>query len=361
MGEEVGMARWGGGARGGTRWSLACLGWLLLVACAGPATSGAGVSPSAPASAVASVRLTGTIAFARPSTSDPGRRQLYLQRADGSDVRQLVRSDADDVDPALSPDGRRLAFTRRVAGQPDRIFVVGVDGSGLRQLTPSGCPGVCGDSLGGSSWSPDGRMLAFTRTILEGNPSAPVAVGLWLATVDGGVARKLTQKSARDVAGRLVARDGYASWSPDGERLAFAHVVRGQPGLDQYAVESIRIDGTDRRQVTPNDVQAGEPAWSPDGALIAFQSPPDEEDFSKNLFTIRPDGKGMTPLTANLGTNDSDHPTWSSDGALVAFSHAPDGSASGADLYVVGRDGSRPHPIAVTPVDEGMPSWAVGP
>jgi TolB protein len=370
MGAEVEMDGRGSNGRGGPCWPVLrpvlWLGWLLLLAgCSGPAASGSGASPSGsgagPATA-ASVLLTGRIAFARAAASAPGRRQIYLERADGSDVHQIVRSDADDTDPALAPDGRRLVFTRRVDGQPDQIFVVGVDGSALRRLNPSGCPGVCGDSVEGPAWSPDGRTLAFTRTVFAGSPASPATVGLWLVAVDDGAARRLTQEPVRAVAGRLGARDGYPSWSPDGARLAFTHAVRGEVGgLDQFAVETMGIDGSDRRQVTPNDIQAGEPAWSPDGALIAFQSPPDQEGFPKNLFTIRPDGTGMHPLTADLGVHDSDHPTWSPDGARIAFSHAPDGSTTGADLYVVDRDGGRPHPITVTAVDEGTPSWAVAP
>lgn len=357
-------------ARTSARWLPVCVGAMLLAGCTSSGTSTAGSSPSSE-SAAASARasttgtpapLKGQIAFAHDGTFDQKHEQIYLQRADGSNVRQLVHSGASDVDPALSPDGRRLVFTRHVDSKPDRIFVVNVDGSGLKQLVPSNCPDVCGDAVEGSGWSPDGRTLAFTRAIFHGHSTDPTNIELWLMSTDGGSARRLTRESVESVGGQPGAQDGFASWSPDGKRLVFTHWDHARlRGLDQFAVDTIKLDGTDLRQVTPNDIQAGEPVWSPDGTLIAFQSPPDPEGVAKNLYTIHPDGTGMTSLTSNLDVTDSDHPTWSPDSSQIAFSHVPPGSATGADLYVVNRDGSRAHPIAVTSLNENAPSWGVEP
>jgi TolB protein len=343
-------------ARASARRLPVCLGAMLVAGCtggAGPTTSTAGSSPSS---------RHGQIAFAHAAMSDQGHEQIYLERADGSNVRQLVRSSADDVHPALSPDGRRVAFTRHVDSAPDRIFLVDVDGSGLEQLVPSNCPDICSDAVEGFGWSPDGRTLAFTRAIFHGHATAPTSIGLWLMNTDGRAARRLTPELVGSLGGRPRAQDDSASWSPDGTRVVFTHQERSSPGsLDQFAVDTIKPDGTDLRQVTPNDVQAGQPAWSPDGTLIAFQSPPDPEGVVKDLYTIRPDGRGMTPLTSNLDGNDSDHPSWSPDSSRIAFSHVRPGSTTGADLYVVNRDGGRPRPIAVTALNERSPSWGVEP
>jgi TolB protein len=326
---------------------------VLLAACTG---SGAPTANSSPSS------LSGQIAFAHDGTFDQKHEQIYLERADGSNVRRLVHSDASDIDPALSPDSSRLVFTRHVDATPDRIFMVDVDGSGLTQLVPSNCPDVCGDAVEGSGWSPDGRTLAFTRAIFHGRSTDPTNIELWLMNTHGSAARRLTHESVKSVGGQPGAQDGFASWSPDGKRIVFTHWEHARPGsLDQFAVDTIKPDGTDVRQVTPNDVQAGEPVWSPDGTLIAFQSPPDPEGVTKNLYTIRPDGTGMSPLTGNLGGTDSDHPTWSPDSSQIAFSHVPPGGATGADLYVVNRDGSQARPVAVTSLNENAPSWGVEP
>src|SRR3954454_18958673 len=106
---------------------------MAAVACAGllaGCTSDASSRPNPPATH----RAAGVIAFVRHEPASEPRGQIFLERADGRGARPVVQSDADDESPALSPDSRQVAFTRRTASQPDRMYLVGVDGSGLRQL-----------------------------------------------------------------------------------------------------------------------------------------------------------------------------------------------------------------------------------
>ncbi len=342
---------------------------VLLGACTSSGTSTEDLSPSSTSGAdggtparLTSEPLKGQIAFAHAGTSDPGHEQIYLARADGSDVRQLVRSQTGDISPALSPDGRRLVFTRHLAPEPDTIFVVNVDGTGLRRLAPSSCPALCSDAVEGPGWSPDGHTLVFTRTIVARGSTKPTNIELWLMNADTSEARRLTHESLDRPGGQPGSQDNYAGWSPDGTQVVFTHWEHGIHGNpDQFAIETVKPDGTGRRQVTPNDINAGEPAWSPDGTLIAFQSPPDDEGMIRDLYTIRPDGTEISTLTSNMDANDSDHPTWSPDSSRIVFSHVRPGSTTGADLYVVNRDGSRPHPVAATPLNETAPSWSVAP
>ena len=131
-------------------------------------------------------------------------------------------------------------FTRHVDSKPDRIYVVDVDGSGLEPLVPSNCPDICSDAVEGSGWSPDGRRLVFTRAVLHGRSTEPVSVELWLTNTDGKAARRLIQKSVGSVAARPSARDGFASWAPDGTRIVFTHEDRGlPPSMDQFTVYTI--------------------------------------------------------------------------------------------------------------------------
>lgn len=303
--------------------------------------------------------LTGVMVFVRHDPAGDPRGQIYRQRADGAGARAVAPSATDDESPALSADGRQVAFTRRAAAEKDQIWVAGADGTGLHRLSPSGCPDVCGDAVDGPAWSPDGRSLAFTRSVFHGADPVPVRVEVWVADVASASAHRVTSGSSARVGGRLRSQDGYAGWSPDGARLLYVHEEHATPaGLSQYSVMTVAPDGTGTRAVTPNDVNGGQPVWSPDGSLIAFQSPPDDEGVTRSLYVIRPDGSGMTSLTNTLDTNDSSYPTWSPDSQLVAFAHVPQGSSGGPDLYVVGRDGSDPHPIAVTAAAESAPCWA---
>jgi Tol biopolymer transport system component len=354
-------------ARAGAHWLPVCLGAILVAGCtgSGASTAGSSLSPRTATGAAGSTiasppPLKGQIAFA--AKSGQGHEQIYLERADGSNGHQLVHSSASDVSPVISPDGTRLVFTRQVDGAPDQIFAVNVDGSGLQQIVASHCPDVCGDAVEGSGWSPDGRTLAFTRAIFHGKSAHPTNIELWLMNADGSAARRLTHATVEPGNGQPGAQDDYASWSPDGKRVSFTHWVHATAGeLNQFVVNTIKPDGTDLRPVTPNDVQGGEAVWSPDGTLIAFQSPPDREGVPKAVYTIRPDGTGMTSLTIPVDTSDSDHPTWSPDSRQIVFAHVSDASATSTDLYVVNRDGSQLRRAAATSLNESTPSWGVEP
>lgn len=317
----------------------------LLVASAGH---------SAPPRTSTPARHDGLIVFSNDPL-DTTAHQLYLERADGSHLRQLVHSNADDVQPTIAPDGRHVVFTRqRVHGAlPDQIFVVGTNGEGAHQVVPEGCPSTtCGDAVEGHAWSPDGRRLVFTRAVFTDGPDAPpTRVELWTCNLDGSHARALTREDGR-------AQDDDASWSPDGRRVVFLHWVYGAP--DRFRIATIATDGTDLRLVTPEGLDAADPSYSPQGDVIVLQSPPDPGPGNQVLYTVRPDGTALTPLWASEGTA-ANHPSWSPDGTRLLFCFIPTGQAQGADLALVNRDGSGMHVLAKTPLNENGAFWGPAP
>jgi TolB protein len=337
---------------------------LVLTACAG----GASVSPSPEsqpgsptASAISTVaspsinRAIGQVVFEdHPMGSE--HHQIWIARADGTDIRQLVVAPGfDDARPSLSPDGTTVLFTRLGDG-PDQLYFVNVDGTNLRPLAV--CTGGCSNEAFSDAWSPDGSRLAVRR--IEGFGTATPQVNLWTMNLDESGLRQVTNNPA----GSLL-EDDRPVWAPDGQHLAFVrydHNVNPQRG----AIFTVNIDGTQLTQVTPWELDANEPDWSPDGMLIAFNAP--SQDFvpgqEQNIFTVHPDGTGLVQLTAHMsayadGSQGTFDPSWSPDGTQLIFTHIPSFGGP-ADLYVINRDGSDLHVLAkTTNLNESHAVWGV--
>jgi TolB protein len=180
------------------------------------------------------------IAFARP---DQG---IYVVRADGTGLKRLSSGGHDY--PAWSPDGRTIAYSSNAG-----IWVMRADGSHKRRLTS------VGDDLG-SSWSPDGTWIAFTRFVDTGRE-------VWVMHADGSGMRRLSA-SPGGVIDPNLSMDPAPAWSPDGSRLAFD--VASKSGASSIGV--IGSDGTGLHVYPHNHDGDFHPEWSPDGTTLTVTS-----------------------------------------------------------------------------------------
>ena len=316
----------------------------------------------------------GRIAFRRFLNTDRTWGAVFTANPDGSRERQVTHPPVGFVDrnPDVSPDGRQIVFQRQgvdcgEACFVDDIFTVSADGSNLTQLTGTGTPdGNClpdrGECNQSPAWSPDGRRIAFSRA------SGPVVddfveqYAIYIMKADGSHVRQITQRDSP-----ATGEDTDPQWSPDGSTLLFQRRnVRTATPEDGVAIWTIRLKSGRERQVTDYDLRAGDtPDWSPDGRRILFHDNLDRPDVSANLYTIRPNGTGLTELTfATGGVTQYLGASYSPDGRWITFGRKPATGgprADSADVFIMRVDGTDERPVTQTELYDSYPDWGPTP
>jgi Tol biopolymer transport system component len=299
----------------------------------------------------------GEIAVFRAQAGSPPRYEIVLLPADGGDARTLVGEEEGARPrlferPAWSPDGLRLVVTldRGEGGgrvdSPTDLYVVDPEGS-RRRLTETG------DAFG-PAWSPDGTTIVFSRLERAGPPRA----SLWTIAADGGEPRRLlpSEDDAVDVAGSL---------SPDGSLLAFTRTSFDvDTGAGRSAIHVVGLDGTGLRRLAD---RAADPAWSPDGRHIAFAGDRDEHGqlsygdstfHARELYLMDADGGSPRRLTETHALNER-RPAWSPDGAWLAFQRGEQHqNAEAIGLFRIPAAGGEAEPVAH---DETRAVWYAAP
>ena len=239
---------------------------------------------------IVEVEVQARIAFVSQRDGNP---EIYMMTADGKNQRRLTKNHHGDSSPSWSPDGKRIAFESQRDGNAE-IYVMDADGKNQRRLTKN----HHGDSS--PSWSPDGKRIAFTsdRDWLLDKDGWPTNE-IYVMDADGKNQQRLTENPSAD---------WHPSWSPDGERIAFASQRAGNAEI--YVMDA---DGQNRRRLTENRRNDWYPSWSPDGERIAFAS---QRAGNVEIYVMDADGKNRRRLTNNR--HDDTHPAWFNPALAVA-------------------------------------------
>jgi Tol biopolymer transport system component len=194
------------------------------------------------------------------------------------------------------------------------------------------------------SWSPDGDRLAFILS----NEMDPDADGIYVMNADGTGRQQLTH------ADELC--ESSPSWSPNGLQILYA---AGDCTEDNESIYIMNSDGRNARKIV--DGPAGWPDWSPDGRRIVYIA--EDAMGMPAVWVSDADGTNRTPLSPD-GITAATESTWSSDGtiAFVTSSGDPtsdDPAAWNEDVFVMNDDGTNLRQItSSTTNDHWPPAWS---
>lgn len=284
----------------------------------------------------------GRIVFVTDRDSPGGNnREIYTASPDGSGPLRLTTNLVADTEPAYSPDGSRIAFTRS-----NDIWVMNADGSG--QVAITGLEGPDSEP----AWSADGTQIVYVsnQSTPSGGTTGPE---LFVRAADGsGIVRQLTDTPS-NAASRAPA------WSPAGDQIAYESNADGNFEIYTIDADAVASFGTRR---SPNEVgqHYQNPSWYPDGTRIAFERGigTNVGDTTKEIWTMRAEGSDRVQLTNNAVYDAQ--PAYSPDGTQIAYETNEDG-----DLEIFTRSATAGGPSAnVTntgaAVTDERPDWGWG-
>lgn len=219
-------------------------------------------------------------------------------------------------------------------------------------------------------WSPDGTQLAFSRNgrvvVIAADGSGATDLGegadpTW--SDDGSELAYENQADGIEVRGAdgspafrpLVVDEGAGdlskwspAWSPNGARIAF---TRGQ-GEHSGQIWLVRADGTGARAVTRSEGEIDSvPSWSPDGRWIAFQRYVACHDGTCRdaVYVIHPNGTGVRRVVV-----DGASPAWAPDGSRIVFTRRIHGSS---EVFTIRLDGGGLRRVTHNGVSDLQPDW----
>ncbi len=252
----------------------------------------------------------GKIAYSIASDSLPEHHNIWIANGSGGEARLIVET---AIMPALSPDGRQIAYYRM---KDSGIYIANSNGTSPRKIIPYSDT-CC------VQWSPDGKNIVYFRGNLK------IGGSIFIAGSDGS---NITE----------IAQGFNPAWSPDGNRLTYTACLP-----NTFSCGIFILDIKTRRQTQITKDNGANPQWSPQGDRVVYQA--DDGKGHVNVFAINIDGTGFKQLTNGRG-NDG-QPVYSRDGNFVFW--RSDQNGAGWAVFAMHPDGTSPRLVVKdTPVSD---------
>ena len=259
---------------------------------------------------------------------------LYRTSLDGAERVRLTfppENYTGDSEPAFSPDGKLIAFSRNFSSGAFDVFIMSASGGEPRRLTNDG------EHISGIAFSQNGQDVIFSSARGGGERR-----GLWRVPVSGGAPRQLP--FGTDNAGAPAV-------SPVGNHLAFVQTTYS----DKIWAYDIPAPGESpspgRAAIASRQLQVA-PQFSPDGRRVTFAS---TRSGSWEIWVSSPDGTNAIQLT-KFGGRQTGSPHWSPDGKQIAFDARPE---KHSEIYVIDAEGGEPRRLTRSgDKDAVVPNWS---
>lgn len=267
-----------------------------------------------------------SLIFPQQNTMEGPSYLVELSLRDGA-IRSITNPPAlwdGDFSPAVSPDGRRLAFIRGSEQLARDVYVMSLPNGPAKRITR----GALAMSL---AWSADSSTIVFSS-------SRDGALSLWRVSAGGGEPQRLAE----------VGDDAYApAIAKRGRQMIYSH------GSALWGIFSVDLESHDPSPtaILTSSEEIAAPRVSPFGDRILFQS---WRSGSREIWSARIDGGDPVQITNSQGESAGD-PAWSPNGKSIAFDAR---KGPFAHIYVIGANGGKPTAVTSGNFNDVAPSWS---
>ncbi len=174
-----------------------------------------------------------------------GKHDIHVMNADGTDAKPVFTEPRYRVEPAWSPDGKRIAYVASAKLIGRSVYIASINGESSKPIVQVGAGGQ-------PAWSPDGTEIAF----VVGSPGVRK---IYILNLEAHTQRQLLPDKNPWMQ--------HPAWSSDGERIAFAW----SPENSGTGIFVVNRDGTELQQITePDPLRILSITWAPSGDELVY-------------------------------------------------------------------------------------------